>query len=102
MPSIVISPTTPIAQADIDLMRLRHLPGWLTCVAVLLISNPVRADGQADPLRFVPGQAELVFKLEDPARIAQTIFNLDVVRDVLNIDIAREFYESTNFRRFQQ
>ena len=83
-------------------MRLRHIPGWLTCVAVLLISNPVRADGQADPLRFVPGQAELVFKLEDPARIAQTIFNLDVVRDVLNIDIAREFYESTNFRRFQQ
>jgi hypothetical protein len=85
-------------------MRLRHLPGWLTCVVVFLCSTPVRADDNqtADPLRFVPGQAELVFKVEDPAKIAQTIFNLDQVREVLNLDIVREFYESTNSRRFLQ
>ena len=83
-------------------MRLRHLPGLLTCVFAVLVSNPVHGDGPADPLRFVPGQAELVFKVENPARTAQNIFNLDLVREVLNIDIVREFYESTNSRRFLQ
>ncbi len=83
-------------------MRLRHIPGWLTCVVVFLASTPAWADGPKDPLRFVPAQAELVFKVEDPAKIAQTINNLDVVRAVLNIDIVREFYESTNARRFYQ
>ncbi|HMF18031.1 MAG TPA: hypothetical protein VKE98_12535, partial [Gemmataceae bacterium] len=83
-------------------MRLRHLPGLLTCVLAVLVSNPVRGDGPADPLRFVPAQAELVFKVENPGKTAQNIFNLDLVREVLNIDIVREFYESTNSRRFFQ
>jgi hypothetical protein len=86
-------------------MRLRHLPGRLTCFLLVYFMapcSPLRADGPADPLRFIPGQAELVFKIENPAKTAENIFNLDLVREVLTIDIVREFYESTNSRRFFQ
>src|SRR5262249_59137670 len=74
--------------------RFGFLPFW----------PPTHVGGVAppDPLRFVPAKADLFLKVETRGKTAQNFFTLDLVREVLNIDIARDFYESTNSRRFLQ
>jgi hypothetical protein len=83
-------------------MRPRHLTGWLSCLAFVLAGSSLRADNPADPLRLVPAQAEIVFKIENPRKSVETIYHLDAVQDLLKIDIIRELYNSTNARRGYQ
>jgi hypothetical protein len=83
-------------------MHSRRLTCWLCCAAFLLAGSPLRADTSADPLRLVPALAEIVFKLENPKRITESIYYLDAVQDVLKIDLVRELYDSTNARRAYQ
>jgi len=83
-------------------MRPRFFTGWLTCVLSVFAGSALRAEGPADPLRLVPAQAEIVFKIENPRRSVETIYHLDPVQDLLKIDVIRELYDSTNARRGYQ
>ncbi len=75
---------------------------WLAVVGLSLASaRSVRAE-TADPLRFVPDQANAIAKIEDPASAYETIYALPLVKELQKLDFTRDLYESTNFRRFQQ
>ncbi len=83
-------------------MRRYHVAGWLSCVILLASSGLHAAETAADPLRLVPQEAEIVFRLDDPRKIADTVYHLDAVQKLLKIDSVRELYDSTKFRRIYQ
>lgn len=73
-----------------------------TCCCLALFTAAVRAEAPPDPLRLVPAQADLAIKLERPRQLAETVLALDLVKQLQTFEPFREFYDSTNFRRFQQ
>jgi len=73
-----------------------------TCCCLLLCAAAVRAESPPDPLRLVPAQADLAIKVEQPRQLAETALALDLVKQLQTFEPFREFYDSTNFRRFQQ
>ncbi len=88
-------------------MRRRHTTGWLggrllAGLVLVLACGPVRADSPQDPLRLVPDQANLVFKVEQPRKIADILLNHELSRQVRQIEAVQELYDSTNARRFYQ
>jgi hypothetical protein len=81
---------------------LRHTPAWLACLFVAHAAVPARAQAPPDPLRLVPAEADLVAKVEQPRQLLQTVLSLGAVQRTLELDPVREFYDSTNARRFYQ
>ncbi len=82
---------------------MRLLRRSLVCFAGLaLLSTAARAEPAPSPLRLIPDKADLVFQLEQPRQLADTIYNLDLVKQFQKIDAIRELYDSTNARRFYQ
>ena len=78
-------------------------PRTLVCLCLALaIPAAVRADGPKDPLRFVPKQAEVVFKVERPRALLEAVQNHELVQEALKIAGVRELYDSTNYRRLFQ
>jgi hypothetical protein len=73
--------------------------GWALLV-LAFASLPVLAD--ADPLQFIPEQAELVIKVEKPRQLIESILNLGPVKQLLEMPAVQELYDSTNSRRFYQ
>lgn len=77
----------------------------LLVFALLAPVLPCRADAPpaaSDPLRLVPAQADLVLQLERPRTLHDAVFALDAVKQLKELDALREYYDSTNFRRFTQ
>jgi hypothetical protein len=84
-------------------MRLFRLPlGWLAGLAVVAGAPAARAESAPDPLRLVSDQADLFFKVQQPRKLVDSVYHLDVVKQLLKLDAVREFYESTSARRFYQ
>lgn len=83
-------------------MRPRHVTGWLAAIALVLSASALRADVPPDPLRLVPDQANLVFKVEQPKKIADLLVNHELARQVRSLEAVQELYDSTNVRRFFQ
>src|SRR5581483_1254771 len=79
-------------------MRVRLLSGLAIC---LLLPGQAAAQ-QADPLRLVPAQAELLVKVENPRQLFNAVYQHDLVQELLRIDTIRELYDTTNARRFLQ
>jgi hypothetical protein len=80
---------------------LRHS---LLAVVFLLVSqvSPSRAEAPADPLRLVPAQADFVVQVPQPRELIEFYINHDLAKDAYALEPVREFYESTNVRRFNQ
>jgi len=74
----------------------------VTLVLAVLIPVAARADGPKDPLRFIPAQADVVGKIENPRALLKAVQNHDLVQEALKIAGVRELYDSTNFRRLYQ
>src|SRR5208283_243986 len=66
------------------------------------LAVPVRAETPPDPLRLIPDQADLVFKIERPRQLVEAIINLDVIKQLQTLEAFKEFNDSTNYRRFYQ
>lgn len=86
---------------------MRHVRRVAVLIVLSLIAPalPCRADAppaSAAALRLVPVQADLVLQLEQPRPLHDAILALDAVRQVKELDALREYYDSTNFRRFMQ
>jgi hypothetical protein len=60
------------------------------------------ADAVPDPLRLVPEQADIVFKLERPRALVEDVLALDLVKQLQGFEAFQELYDSTNARRFHQ
>ena len=100
MPSSKISWTrcrTPPPEIH-SMRRFRYPFGFL---ASLLIIQAAKADSP-DPLRLLPDQADLCVKLEQPRALVEFIQHNHLFKQFQAIETVREFYGSTNFRRFSQ
>jgi hypothetical protein len=82
-------------------MRLfRPLVGGLACLAVLAAG--ARADGPADPLRFVPEQADFFVEVVKPRKLLEAGTSNELFRAAYALPPVRDFYDSTNARRAKQ
>ncbi len=82
-------------------MRLsRSLAGGLACLA--LFAAVARADAPADPLRFVPEQADLFVEVKDPYKLYEVGTSLELLKAVYALPPVRAYYDSTNARRAAQ
>jgi hypothetical protein len=61
-----------------------------------------RAQDTPDPLRLVSNQADVVVKVEQPRKIVEGVLNLELFRQVQELEFVKEYYDSTNYRRFLQ
>ena len=75
---------------------------WRLVSLVVLYPASLFAQENRDPLRFVPPDAGVVAKIERPSNLYDSIAKLDVVQSALETAGVRDFYDSTNYRRFQQ
>jgi hypothetical protein len=71
------------------------------CLACLFLATPSRAE-TPNLLRLVPDQADLLVKLEQPRTLVETVLHHPLIKDLYQIDAIRDFYGSTNVRRFDQ
>src|SRR5262249_29110782 len=84
-------------------MRLfRRCLGYLTCLSLMTFAASARAEAPQDPLRLVPDKADFFFKVEQPRKLAETIYGLDLFKRLQKLDAVVEAYDSTNARRFFQ
>jgi hypothetical protein len=76
----------------------------LAAVAALFLTGPgaARAADTPDPLRFVPGSAKLVVKVESPRRLAEAFTGLKAAQGARQLAPVRDALESTAARRFFQ
>lgn len=78
-------------------------PRWLCGLCVLVLSASLAAAQEAkDPLRFVPGQAELVVKVDRPREVLEAVEKNDLFQQVQKLAGVREYYDSTNFQQLYQ
>jgi hypothetical protein len=78
----------------------RHL--WGLGFTFLFLAVSLRAETPSDPLNLVPDQADLIVKIENPRRLVDVVTNLEVLKPLRELQQFREFYDSTNTRRFYQ
>src|SRR5579871_4351932 len=78
------------------------LSGLLACLVMASSPAPCRADMVPDPLRLVSNQADLIFKVEQPRQLVESVMALEAFKRFQDLDAIHELYDSTNSRRFFQ
>jgi hypothetical protein len=73
----------------------------LLVAGLLLIPIGVRAE-TPHPLRYIPGEANLVLRVEKPRLLVETITQHQVAREAMQLPFVREQLESPLFQRFLQ
>lgn len=75
---------------------------YAVTTSLLVICSSIFAADSTDPLQRIPGQAGLVFKVENPRQFVTGIVKLDAYRGLQEFPQAKEILESTPVRRFFQ
>jgi hypothetical protein len=75
---------------------MRRLPAL---AALLLFAVPAAAAPTADPLRFIPGKADLVIKVENPRKLFETVAGFDAVKQARQLEVLRPFLDTAQVRR---
>jgi hypothetical protein len=81
---------------------MRSLRYFLVALVLTVLVNLSRAENPPDPLRLVPNDADLFFKIEEPRKLVETGLNLDAFKQLRQLEAVQEIYDSTNFRRLYQ
>jgi hypothetical protein len=68
----------------------------------LLVPIPVISAEPTDPLAYVPDVANLLFRVENPRKLAETIRGLDAYQQLTKLPLLRDQFESPTFQRFFQ
>jgi hypothetical protein len=73
----------------------------ISCVAAGRAEQP---DSQTppSPLRLMPNQADLLVQAPQPRRLIETVTEGDLLKQLKQLAPVREFFDSTNARRFSQ
>jgi hypothetical protein len=74
---------------------------WLLALGFASLIAPASARAE-DPLRLVPEVADVVVKIEQPRQLVQMVLDLVPAKELQGVRGYREFYASTNYRRFVQ
>src|SRR3989442_10644062 len=89
------SPATP------GVCSMRFSPRLLPCVAslgFLIATATAQAESPPDPLRLIPEQADLFFKIEKPRQLLDAVNYYDLLQELQKLPPVREQLESTNVR----
>ena len=73
----------------------------LLLAGLLLIPIGARAESP-HPLRYIPGEANLVLRIEKPRLLVENITQHQVAREAMQLPFVREQLESPLFQRFLQ
>jgi len=69
----------------------------------LLLSTPLaRAEAAPSPLRLIPAEADLLVEIRSVRQVHDLILGLDFVKELQKFPNTREFFNSTQARRFFQ
>jgi hypothetical protein len=82
--------------------RFRRSFGWLSCLLLVAATAFARAEAPPDPLRLIPDKADVIIKVDQPRKLVETFYNLEIFKQFLKLDALKEAYDSTNSRRFFQ
>lgn len=83
-------------------MRLHRQAVACSLCWVLVSVASLRAEPLPPALLLVPPQADVLVIAEHPRATADTLANLKILHQLRALDAVREFYDSTNYRRFLQ
>ncbi len=82
---------------------MRHKSLFLAGLACLLLCAPrSRAEAPPSPLRLIPAEADLLVEFKSVRQLHDLILDLDVVKELRKFPNTREFFNSTQARRFFQ
>jgi hypothetical protein len=84
------------------MIRLRSRFVWLTCLALACAARPCWADPPPDPLRLIPAEADALVKIENARQLVEAVYNLEALKELQKFDVVKEYYNSTNVKRFNQ
>ncbi len=82
------------------MVPLRYL--IVTLLGLTLLAPSAQAQSTASPLRYMPDGADLLIEVPQPRRLVESLVGLDLLKQLQNFSLAREFLESTNARKFYQ
>lgn len=83
--------------------QFRHPAGLLASMLLLFTSTAIpAAEAPTDPFRLIPDQADLVVRVDRPRQLIEAYTTLDLVKQLQTLEAFREFFDSTNYRRFYQ
>jgi hypothetical protein len=82
-------------------MSLSRTRTLLVTAVLLLAAAGARAE-TPDPLRLVPQEADVVLQAKDPRKLVETLTALQAFQDLQAVGQVKEFFDSTNYRRFLQ
>lgn len=72
----------------------------LAAIGCLVFVAAVHAQPSTDPLRFIPDKANLVIKVEHPAKFLQSIASLEAFKQAERLDAVRKALDTAQARRF--
>src|SRR5262249_26267293 len=82
-------------------MHLTRLgAGSLFCLLCCVLAG--RAEAPPSPLRLVHPEADVLLEVKQPRALVEAFTQLDQVKQLKEFEAAREFLDSTSFRRFVQ
>src|SRR2546425_353857 len=67
-----------------------------------LLTGATQIQAQTPPGRLIPAQADLVVEVQHPRQLVETIVQLDSFKEIQKFPAVKEFFASTQYRRFQQ
>lgn len=82
---------------------MRCFPCAASCLlAWMLAAICVRAEAPPSPLRLLPDSADLVIQATEPRHLLEMLTDAGLYKQVQQLAPVREFFDSTNVRRFRQ
>src|SRR5262249_39585611 len=84
------------------MLLLRHSAAGLVGLTLFLVAAPSRAETPPDPLRLIPDRADFFLKVEQPRKLIESVTGLELFQQLQRLEIVREYYDSTNYRRLLQ
>jgi hypothetical protein len=79
---------------------LSSFAGGLACLA--LLCPAARAESPPTPARLIPAEADLLVEVPKPRQAIEALLTLDALKQIQSLPQLKEFYNSTNYRRFLQ
>ena len=77
-------------------------PRFSVALAVLAFAVVSRAGAETPPSRLIPAQADLVVEIKEPRQLVEMLVKLDVVKQLQQFPNVKEYFQSTQYRRFHQ
>src|SRR5262245_11574891 len=89
---------TPACSQEFPVRQLQPV----ALMFLLCLAPAVRAEAPPDPLRLVPEQADLFFKIERPRQLLDAVHYDQLLEELQKLPPVREQFDSTNVRRLLQ